>query len=58
MLFKKSEGLGLNLSLLLNQGVQSSRGEFILFADADGATRFSDLDKLYSGLHLLYRNGE
>ncbi|CAG7832696.1 unnamed protein product [Allacma fusca] len=29
-------------------GVQSSRGAFILFADADGATRFSDLDKLYS----------
>ena len=24
----------------------SARGELLLFADADGATRFSDLDKL------------
>jgi len=35
-------------------GVQSCRGEFILFADADGATRFSDLDKVYSAQHLLF----
>jgi dolichyl-phosphate beta-glucosyltransferase len=39
-------------------GVQSSRGEFILFADADGATRFSDLDKLYSAFQLKYRKAQ
>jgi len=39
-------------------GVQSSRGEFILFADADGATRFSDLDKLYSKFRLKFRKAE
>jgi len=36
-------------------GVLSCRGEFILFADADGATRFSDLDKLQSAFGLLLR---
>jgi len=36
-------------------GVLSSRGELILFADADGATRFSDLDKLESAFRLLLR---
>jgi len=39
-------------------GVHSSRGEFVLFADADGATRFSDLDKLYSSLQLLVRKSD
>ncbi|XP_026468576.1 dolichyl-phosphate beta-glucosyltransferase [Ctenocephalides felis] len=34
-------------------GVQSTRGEMILFADADGATKFSDFDKLESILHML-----
>lgn len=28
------------------QGVLSSRGKQILFVDADGASKFSDLDKL------------
>jgi len=32
------------------QGVESSRGAVILFADADGATKFADLSKLESGL--------
>jgi hypothetical protein len=32
------------------QGMQSARGAVILFADADGATKFSDLIKLESGL--------
>lgn len=32
------------------QGVQSARGAVILFADADGATKFSDLAKLESSL--------
>ena len=27
-------------------GVMRSRGQIILFADADGATRFSDFEKL------------
>lgn len=26
--------------------MQSTRGKYLLFADADGATKFSDLDKL------------
>ncbi|ODM99508.1 Dolichyl-phosphate beta-glucosyltransferase [Orchesella cincta] len=28
----------------------SSRGEYILFADADGATRFSDIDKIFTSI--------
>jgi len=32
------------------QGVMSARGRLILFADADGATKFSDLSKLESQL--------
>lgn len=28
------------------QGMLSARGRHLLFADADGATQFSDLDKL------------
>jgi dolichyl-phosphate beta-glucosyltransferase len=32
------------------QGVQSARGAVILFADADGATKFPDLAKLESSL--------
>lgn len=32
------------------QGVQSTRGAVILFADADGATKFPDLAKLESSL--------
>jgi len=31
-------------------GVLSSRGKCILFADADGATKFADYDKLYKAL--------
>jgi len=32
------------------QGVQCARGAVILFADADGATKFCDLAKLESSL--------
>lgn len=32
------------------QGVLSSRGKRILMADADGATKFSDVEKLERGL--------
>ena len=31
-------------------GMLSSRGEFLLMVDADGATRFSDLDKVFASL--------
>ncbi|KRT78298.1 hypothetical protein AMK59_6655, partial [Oryctes borbonicus] len=31
-------------------GIQSTRGRLLLFADADGATRFSDYDKVEKGL--------
>lgn len=30
--------------------MQSARGSVLLFADADGATKFSDLDKLDESL--------
>lgn len=30
--------------------MQSSRGEYLLFADADGATKFSDLTKLQESM--------
>lgn len=33
------------------KGVQSSRGEYILMADADGATLFSDIEQLEKPLH-------
>lgn len=36
--------------------MQSSRGRFLLFADADGATKFSDFTKLESSLQLLTKN--
>lgn len=31
---------------LLKQGMLSARGQYVLFADADGATKFADLDKV------------
>ena len=34
----------------LFQGMQSARGSVLLFADADGATKFGDLDKLEKSL--------
>lgn len=34
-------------------GMMSARGQWLLFADADGATRFSDLDKLEQELETL-----
>ncbi len=35
-----------NQFLFIYQGVLSARGEWILFADADGATQFSDFTKV------------
>jgi dolichyl-phosphate beta-glucosyltransferase len=37
--------------------VLCARGQFILFADADGATRFADIEKLEKQMRLLC-NGE
>lgn len=36
--------------------MQSSRGRFLLFADADGATKFSDFTKLESSLSKSSKN--
>jgi dolichyl-phosphate beta-glucosyltransferase len=36
--------------------MQSSRGEYLLFADADGATKFSDLKKLEDSMNNLTDN--
>ncbi|KAI9346400.1 nucleotide-diphospho-sugar transferase [Zopfochytrium polystomum] len=41
----------------VSQGMISSRGRTILFADADGATRFSDLNELEAQLSKVSRNG-
>lgn len=38
------------ISLLLLKGTLSSRGKLILMADADGATKFSDIEKVETGL--------
>lgn len=40
------------------QGVQCARGKWILFADADGATHFPDLDKLTSSMETLVPNDD
>ncbi len=37
--------------LLHFKGTMSSRGKMILMADADGATKFSDIDKVEAGLN-------
>lgn len=36
-----------------SQGMHSARGRTLLFADADGATSFQDLEQLESALLLL-----
>ncbi|KAI3421978.1 hypothetical protein GPALN_012515 [Globodera pallida] len=41
----------------VREGVFCARGQFILFADADGATRFADLEKLEKRMNSLC-NGE
>ena len=35
---------------MLLKGTLSSRGKLILMADADGATKFSDIEKVEAGL--------
>ncbi|XP_040005995.1 dolichyl-phosphate beta-glucosyltransferase isoform X2 [Xiphias gladius] len=37
----------------VRMGIMSSRGKVILMADADGATKFSDIDKVEAGLKVL-----
>jgi hypothetical protein len=39
------------LMLTTPQGILHSRGQLILFADADGASRFTDLDLLLAAMH-------
>jgi len=39
------------------QGIMHSVGELILFADADGATRFSDLDTLITEIDRIKKDG-
>lgn len=37
----------------VTHGMQCSRGEYVIFADADGASKFSDLDKLIQSIKTL-----
>lgn len=39
--------------IISDQGVLSSRGRFILMADADGATKFADIEKVEAALKAL-----
>ncbi|TPX43078.1 hypothetical protein SeLEV6574_g05248 [Synchytrium endobioticum] len=41
----------------VTQGMLTARGEWILFADADGAAKFSDLDKLESQAKKILKDG-
>lgn len=45
----------IKLTRRLLQGMQSARGAVLLFADADGATKFSDLTKLEDSLRELVK---
>ncbi|KAF9132994.1 dolichyl-phosphate beta-glucosyltransferase [Mortierella sp. 14UC] len=51
--FEKNRGKG----GAVIQGMQYTRGEYILMVDADGATRFSDLDALETKLKATERDG-
>ncbi|KAG0233368.1 dolichyl-phosphate beta-glucosyltransferase [Mortierella sp. GBA43] len=51
--FEKNRGKG----GAVIQGMQYTRGEYILMVDADGATRFSDLDKVEAQLKQAERDG-
>ncbi|GJJ68321.1 dolichyl-phosphate beta-glucosyltransferase [Entomortierella parvispora] len=51
--FEKNRGKGGGVI----QGMQYTRGEYILMVDADGATRFSDLDSLLDKLKQNERDG-
>nr|XP_015823815.2 dolichyl-phosphate beta-glucosyltransferase isoform X1 [Nothobranchius furzeri] len=42
----------------VRMGTMSSRGKLILMADADGATKFSDIEKLEAGLKDIHRGPE
>ncbi|KAJ3098856.1 dolichyl-phosphate beta-glucosyltransferase [Phlyctochytrium bullatum] len=42
----------------VTQGVLASRGEVILFADADGSTKFSDIERLETALKDVSKSGE
>ncbi|KAF9209317.1 dolichyl-phosphate beta-glucosyltransferase [Haplosporangium sp. Z 27] len=51
--FEKNRGKG----GAVIQGMQYTRGEYVLMVDADGATRFSDLDQLELNLKKAERDG-
>lgn len=38
-------------------GAMSSRGQYILFADADGATKFADVDRLLTSMNRIEKDG-
>lgn len=40
----------------VTHGMLMARGKYVIFADADGATKFSDIDKLIKGIKLLDKN--
>lgn len=40
----------------VKRGINYSRGQYVLMADADGATEISDLPRLWSRLHEIQRN--
>ncbi|TPX31917.1 hypothetical protein SmJEL517_g04877 [Synchytrium microbalum] len=41
----------------VTQGMLTARGEWILFADADGAAKFADLDKLEAATEAILKDG-
>jgi len=48
----ENEFVKLNLFMMMaDQGMLRGRGQRLLFADADGATQFSDLEKLEKELN-------
>lgn len=42
----------------VTHGVQVSRGQYIIFADADGASKFADVDKLITAIEKLSKDSE
>jgi dolichyl-phosphate beta-glucosyltransferase len=46
-----------NLCWSWQEGMQHVRGEYVIFADADGASKFDDLGKLEEELKLIERDG-
>lgn len=47
----------MNFKSVMIKGMLSTRGEMLLFADADGATKFADLVKLEEAIKPLIPHG-